>query len=125
VAADPEYASVAWLGVNLNQMYGIDTTSTVVPTGSALTVSFRNLGTSELRVQIGGPNSATDEYDRWCYAIAGSSAIVTIPYSSFHTHCWEPALGYYYGGEPLESVALIVPGSTTAVPFSACLDGVL
>jgi len=59
---------------------------------------------------------------RWCYALAGASGIVTIPYSSFNTACWD-GTGLPYAGEALTGVQLTVPGNGLyETPFSFCLN---
>jgi hypothetical protein len=123
VGAEIDFSGVGILAMNLNQAPGDTALGTVIPTGGAVTVSFTNNGGSPLRVQIQGPNGDTSEYDRWCYELTGASGTVTIPYSSFNTQCWTNA-GYYYAGEPLEALLLLVPGSDIYdVPFDVCLTG--
>lgn len=123
VGAELDFSSVGILAMNLNQAPGDTVLGTVSPTGSGVTVSFSNPGGSPLRVQIQGPNGATDATDRWCYELAGASGSVTIPYGSFNTECWTNT-GYAYAGEPLEALILLVPGSDIYdVPFDVCLLG--
>lgn len=124
VAADIDYAGIALLGFNVNQMSDSDVAGTVMPTGTGLTVSFTNPGGSPLRIQIGGPNASTSETDRWCYNLSGSSGTITIPYTGFSTTCWNTT-GVAYAKQPLQTVQLLVPGDDlTAVPFNICLTGV-
>jgi len=123
VGAAADFSSVGILAMNLNQAPGETVLGTATPTGSGVTVSFSNAGGSPLRVQIQGPNGATDATDRWCYELAGVSGSVTIPYASFNTECWTNT-GYAYAGEPLEALLLLVPGSDLYdVPFDVCLLG--
>jgi hypothetical protein len=114
---------VGILGMNLNQAAGDTAAGTITPSSTSVTVSFTNPGGSPLRVQIQGPNGDLLESDRWCYELAGVSGTVTIPYSAFNTQCWLNT-GYFYAGEPLEALLLLVPGSDIYdVPFDICLMG--
>jgi hypothetical protein len=122
--ADPTYESSAWIGINLNQEYMTDVAGTVVPTSSALILGYTNAGGSPLRVQIGGPNAATDPAERWCYALSAASSEVTIPWSSFRTECWDTT-GTAYAGQPIQSISLTFPcDAVYATPWSACITNV-
>src|SRR6185369_15573348 len=72
-----------------------------------------------LRVQVQGPNGATDANDRWCAPLFGSGGF--IPWDAFNTKCWDGS-GTKYAGQPLTAAMILVPGSTAAVPFDFCLD---
>lgn len=123
VGAEIDFSGVGIVGMNLNQLAGDTVAGTITPSSTSLTVSFTNPGGSPLRVQIQGPNGDLLESDRWCYELTGVSGTVTIPYSSFNTQCWLNT-GYFYGGEPLEALILLVPGSDIYdVPFDICLTG--
>jgi len=94
--------------------------NTVVPTSAGVTVDVTNTGGSQLRVQIAGPNGATDPNDRWCVLIAGTGGF--IPWGSFNTACWG-GYGNSYNGEPITQIAILVPGSdSVAVPFNFCIN---
>jgi endoglucanase len=121
VAAQYDWGGYAMIGVNLNQSLteGAPENS-VVPTGAGVTVDVTNTGGSQLRVQISGPNGATDPNDRWCVPIGGKGGF--IPWGSFNTACWG-GYGNAYRGEPITQIAILVPGSNSvAVPFNFCIN---
>ncbi len=120
VSATEDWSGVAMLGINLNQMPGEDTPlGTVIPTEVGITVKVENPGGSSLRVQIQGPEGATDEDDRWCATIAGSGG--SIPYERFNTKCWDDS-GESYQRQPLVSAAVLVPGANDVeTTFDFCL----
>jgi hypothetical protein len=124
VGPKSDFGGFAMIGYNLNQAADSDIAGTWTPSGSSgLTVSFTNSGGSALRVQIQGPNGATDENDRWCYSLTGSGGTITIPWASFNTYCWGGAGTTYYSGQSLQAVALLIPGdNASAVSFSICLN---
>jgi hypothetical protein len=124
VAPQADYGGWAMLGVNLNQAQSANApANTVVPTGTGVTVSVSNPGGSALRVQISGPTGETDANDRWCATISGSGDF-SLPWSKFNTRCWDSA-GTAYSGQPLQAIAILVPGSNTAaVPFNFCLTSI-
>ncbi len=119
-----DYSGYAMIGYNINQTATIGTWT---PTGTTgLTISYTNSGGSELRVQLSGPNGSTLASDRWCFILSAvASGSVTIPWGSFSTACWTPSTGTYYSGQPLAGVSLLVPGgSSSAVPYSFCLNSI-
>jgi hypothetical protein len=126
VGAMVDYSGVGMIGYNINQEAGATTLGTWAPSSTAgIQVTFTNPGGSALRLQIQGPNGASDENDRWCYPLAGSSGTVTIPWANFNTYCWGDTGTTYYTGQPLEAVMLLVPGSNlSAVSFSICLSSI-
>jgi hypothetical protein len=108
------YLAYAGIGFKLNQPMsagGPDTSiSTLMPTGSGLTVSFSGTVGSGvvLRAEI------SDGTTRWCHNLSSSPA--TIPYGSFNTLCWDtPADGLAYSKQPInEFQFIVVPGSSSA-----------
>lgn len=113
--------NVALLGLNLNQGTAADApVGTVVPTLAGITVSVTNRTATPLRLQIQGPNGATDPNDRWCAAILSSGGF--IPWSAFNTACWDGS-GSTYNHQPLVSATILVPGvDTGSVGFDFCLN---
>jgi len=126
VGAMTDYSGVGVIGYNLNQAVGSTVLGTWTPTSTAgVRVTFTNSGGSALRLQIQGPNGATNENDRWCYPLTGSSGTITIPWANFNTYCWGGTGTTYYSGQPLQAVMLLVPGGNlSAVSFSICLSSI-
>ncbi len=124
VAGLADYSGTASIGVNLNQTQGPNTpVGTVTPTLAGLTVSVTNTGGSPLRVQLEGPNGATDADQRWCYVLSGSGGF--IPWASFNTECWSGAGTAYDGTSPLASVSVMVPGAASgSTAFDFCVNDV-
>jgi hypothetical protein len=111
--------NTAMLGVNLNQAAGINTQiATVTPTKAGVTVQVMNRTMATLRLQVQGPNGATDPEDRWCAPIFGSGGF--IPWDAFNTKCWDGS-GTKYARQPLTAAMILVPGSAAAVAFDFCL----
>lgn len=128
---EPGYSNTAMIGWNINQTAEGDP-MTVVPTEEGIQVSVMNPGGSELRLQIQGPNGATDENDRWCATIPGNGGL--IPFDAFNTQCWTGGMGNAYMGEPLTSVLVLVPGQAgpnddppgdEPVPFDFCVTDIV
>jgi len=114
--------NTAMVGINLNQLPGVNTAmNTVTPTKAGVLVTVTNRATTTLRVQVQGPNGATDANDRWCAPLFGSGGF--IPWNAFNTKCWDGS-GATYAGQPLTAAMILVPGSTGAVPFDFCLDDI-
>lgn len=136
VAPDPAYQGIALLGFNINQAAvpaageAEPPALTATPTATGVAINFTKSVASTLRIQIQGPNGATDENDRWCYEIPEPGGRAFAPYSAFNTRCWvttptpdNPA-GQPYARQPLEAVVFTVPGSNlAATPFDFCIAG--
>jgi hypothetical protein len=123
-----DYSGVAMIGFNINQAQGTATTlGTWIPasiSSGGVTLNVTNNGTSVLRVQIQGPNGATDATDRWCATLTQFNSTVTIPWSSFNTACWD-GTGTYYSGQALQAVMVLVPGgNVSSVSYSFCLNSI-
>jgi hypothetical protein len=113
------------VGYNINQAPGSTVVNTWIPTGSGILVNIGNPGNSPLRVQIQGPNGATDANDRWCTNISTFNQDVMLEWGFFSTQCWSGATApvYYNGTSPLTAVIVLVPGTnTTSVPFNFCVN---
>jgi hypothetical protein len=110
----------AWviLGVEVNEPEDGLESNTIIPTADGLLIDVDNVGGSPLRVQIQGPDGATDPNDRWCAVLPSSGFL---PWTEFNTECWSNE-GAFYAGEPLQAVGILVPGSDVdQVPFAFCL----
>ena len=102
-------AGLAYLGFTIAQDRGSSTAATVTPTGTSLTFTFSaTTGGLPIRAEVYSSSML------WCYTISTPSP-VTIPYSSFNTHCWDNT-GTSYAKQPIENVQLVVPGGATATP---------
>jgi hypothetical protein len=114
--------NTAMVGINLNQVSGINTpANTVVPTMAGVFVQVTNRTSAMLRVQVQGPNGATDANDRWCAPLFGTGGF--IPWDAFNTKCWDGS-GTKYARQPLVAAMILVPGSSGPVPFDFCLDDI-
>ncbi len=137
VGADEDYASVALLGFNLNEdpagadcAYDPTDATAKGPPGVTLTAEgiaadFVKQGADTsfvLRVQLQGPDGATDENDRWCATIDAVQGKVFVPYSDFNTACWD-GTGDAYAGQPVSAVVFLVPGSQEPTPYDFCVNG--
>lgn len=91
--------------------------SEIVPGGSGVAVTVLNNAGSGLRVQIQN-NSGTF----WCAQVPATGTGV-IPWTSFNTQCWEPALGTYYAYEPISQVMVQAPasGEISQTSFDFCV----
>lgn len=129
---NPGYDNVAMVGWNINQPPEDDPTGAeVLPALDGITVSITNNQTppTQLRLQIQGPNGATDANNRWCAEIGTGGANIFVPYSSFNTKCWPlgptDMPGNPYAGEPIVAVMVMVPGpdpAGAATNFNFCID---
>ena len=116
-------SAVAIVGINLNQPMGKNPAAgTVTPTEDGIVVSVTNTGGSALRLQIQGPNGATDATDRWCAPIPGTGGF--IPWTAFNTACWDNT-GTFYAKQPITSALVMVPGvATGTTAFNFCVVSV-
>jgi hypothetical protein len=87
-----------------------------------MNISVTNTGGGQLRVQIQGPNGATDANQRWCAPIPGNGGF--IPWTAFNTMCWDNS-GTAYAKQPIVAVLVLVPGSTAGTRnFDFCVNSV-
>lgn len=93
--------------------------------GTGIAVNFSKSVASTLRIQIQGPNGATDANDRWCATITEVGGKVFVPYSEFNTECWEGGDGVGYNNEPISAVVFLVPGAAEGnfTDFEYCING--
>jgi hypothetical protein len=115
-------SNVAMVGWNLNQSTDDGAPAmSVTPTAAGVRVGITNAGGSELRLQLQGPNGATDANDRWCAVIPGTGGF--IPYDGFNTECWAGGNGTAYMGEPIVAAIVLVPGKAgSPTMFDFCLS---
>lgn len=117
VVADSQYRGFAQVGFNLDQPLAGGSALTITPTKAGIRATVSNKAGSPLRLQLNGPNAATDPTDYWCVNVTGSGFF---PFSQFNTTCWNNQ-GSYYTGQPISSVLVGVPGSNlTSTPFDFC-----
>ena len=103
------WEDIAMIGCNVNQPVSGATAGTWTP---ANTGGICVRGTGFQRIQIQGPNGATDANDRWCAAVPTTGGCV--PWPEFNTACWDNS-GRYYAFEPLEMVAALQPSLSDGV----------
>ena len=122
VGKNSTYNCWASTGFTVNQapsgMSG--SSSSLVFSGSTVTVSYVNSGGSILEFQL------YDGSDYWCYRLPQSTGPTTktIPFSSLNTKCWDNSGTAFTSGTPITAVDLVVPGSaTTTTPFNYCFLG--
>ena len=135
-----KYEAVALLGFNLSEdpatadcSYDPDSAQSEGPpaiqmTGSGIAANIVKQGDDtafKFRLQIQGPNAATDSSQIWCANITATEGKVFVPYEDFNLECWETTLDptMNYAGEPISAVVFMVPGDPVAVPYNFCVNG--
>jgi hypothetical protein len=122
VAPNGAYQSYAGAGFNVDQTVSSEggTASSIPIEGSSMTLSYQNFAGSPLRLQI-----IDTSYNYWCYTLTQSAGPVTIPMSSFNSHCWNGSGQSFQTGTGVSALQLIVPGGdTVSTPFNFCFLGV-
>jgi len=141
VAGNSSYSAFAMFGFNLGQssagascaydptlMTKTGTPGVTMPsasTGIALNIAYLK-AVPQIRVQLMGPNAATDANSRWCQIIPTLSSPVFLKFTDFYTSCWgtdAASKGTAYSGQPISSISFIVPGITTAIPYDFVVNG--
>jgi hypothetical protein len=126
VIASPEYIGFAMVGINLNQSRENSEPAGLLlpPPGSIVHYGITNDLTSPMRVQLLGADGETNGNARWCVDLPLDATVSgAIALEEFSTECWFPGAGTPYRGEPLESIAVLVPGSSTMqTPYSFCVN---
>jgi hypothetical protein len=122
VAANTTYKSWANAGfsVNQDQSGASGSSSSLVLTGSTLSIGYVIRGGSELEFQF------YDGSDYWCYILPASPVptTATIPFSSLNTQCWDGQGSAFTSGTAIRSVSLVVPGGNISpTPFDFCFLG--
>ena len=126
VGAMDDYSGVGMVGLNINQPPGEDMPEDTWTPGSeeGVVVNISNPGDSPVRIQIQGPNGASDPDDRWCASVGKFDQDVEIPWGSFNTECWNNE-GDYYDHQALTGVMALIPGDdTTDTPFDLCIKNI-
>lgn len=122
VAADPDYASYAMIGINIGQQNtGEDDppNAEIVPDGTGLYVDLANAGGSDVRIQIQDALGGDDPDHRWCANYTGPGVI---EWGTFNTECWNDG-GAFYAMEPINAVLVMIPSSNEdEVPFDVCVN---
>jgi hypothetical protein len=135
------YDSVALLGFNIAQpaagtscVYKPVTTgdpplpAAPLPAGTTgIAINWgRSIG-SQFRIQIQGPNGATDPNDRWCFNIADAGGPSFAPYSMFNTKCWDGTGSNYpasnLASKPISAIVFLVPGTQALQNFDFTING--
>ena len=122
VAANSTYNSWAVAGFSVNQdpSGASGTTSSLVLTGSTISLSYVNHAGTQLEFQL------YDGSNYWCYMLppAPTPTTTTIPFSSLNTQCWNGLGSPFTSGTAIRSVNLQVPGSNVnPTPFDFCFLG--
>jgi hypothetical protein len=117
----------AMIGWSINQSFEDGAPAeAVVPTLDGIHVRTTHTGAkAQLRLQIQGPNGATDANDRWCADIgtADAAAGTTVTWDQFNTECWPGGMGTDYDMEPISQALVMVPASAAAaVPYNFCIQ---
>lgn len=143
VAADPPstpdnsnndgYQGYAMMGFNVAQA-GVPevegqepAVGTTTPTGAGIALTYSQSLASPLRLQIQAPNPALSS-NRWCASLPPPDAQgrAFIRYDEIFQDCYATPPGPSYeaaGRPPIEALSFLVPGSTTPIPFSFCVEG--
>ncbi len=137
VGADEEYRGVSLLGFNIAEEGPADCSymdgeAPILPAveipnwqSEGIAISLSQSVGSILRVQIQGPDGATDDSDRWCMEIEDPTlGVAYAPYADFNTECWEGGEGEDYAGQPISAVVFLVPGrNEDDIEFGYCING--
>jgi hypothetical protein len=122
VAANSTYKSWANAGfsVNQDQSGASGSSSSLVLTGSTISIGYVNRGGSELEFQF------YDGSNYWCYILPASATptTTTIPFSSLNTQCWDGLGSAFTSGTAISNISLVVPGgNVSSTPFDFCFLG--
>jgi hypothetical protein len=119
VGANPTYVAWAGAGFNVNQSNG-GAVDSLILNAKTITISFKNAAGSPLRLQL---NDAAS--NNWCYELGSSSGQITIPLTSFNTHCWDNTGNYFVPGTAITTIQMVVPGDAMVDrSFDFCMLGV-
>jgi glycosyl hydrolase family 12 len=127
------YRGVALLGFNIQQdafgpVEGQEApVGSAVPTGSGVAVNYTKTAGQTLRIQLQGPDGATDPNQLWCADLTAPQGPAFIPYTSFRTACWlaaGAAGSVPYTMQPISAVVMTVPGDDVDdLPYNVCVAG--
>lgn len=119
-------AMIGW-GVNQEPMENAPL-GTITPSKDGIVLDIENTSGTALRLQIQGPDGATDASQRWCAEIGStSSPSMFVAYDAFNTECWAGGDGVAYNREPISQIivqAQNIADSTAAVNFEFCLNNI-
>ena len=121
LGADISYASGTGLGINLNQSVDGSTAGTVLVSGTGLSISYSNCGSSALHLQL----NTADGSKQWCVLLTGTGTALNVPWSSFTTNCWDSTMvqtPFSPAATQIGSIQLIVPSTASALPFNVCIN---
>ena len=131
VPADPDYKSVAGIGVNLNQASagGVNSAKAISSPAkvSTVTVTFANTANTDLHIQIVQNAAGTDSGGtNYCYEAKGKTSPLTLNASDFTTTCWDAAPGTAWDGTGAQSFQFIIPSQAISpTPFDACIENIV
>lgn len=131
-----DYAAVSLIGFNLGEdPNGADCSYDpadamaegppgVTLGGTGIAINFTKSTAATLRVQIQGPDGATNENARWCATIDAVNGKTHVPYSAFNTTCWD-GKGNAYNNEPISAIVFLVPGQDMGsfTDYDYCING--
>lgn len=125
------YEGVALLGFNINQEQfgsapGVEPAlGAIAPTNLGVAVNYTKASGHTLRIQLQGPNGATDASQRWCAELTEPAGPEFIEYTSFVTNCWPGGTPQIpYNMSPLSAVVMTIPGDDTdPIPYNVCVSG--
>jgi hypothetical protein len=154
------WEGVSLLGFNLAEdpagadcSYNPDAATTQGPpgilmTGTGIAINFANVEETTLRIQLQGPDGATDAAQRWCQTITLPQGPAFLPYEAtgdslgFHNQCWvtdgeydtsKPANAFNPATDLVSAIVFAVPGDGWAeggdssdaedTPFEYCING--
>ena len=125
------FSNIAAVGVHVNQLQAKNAEiKTLTPQGGGLSLDVTvKSGDKGIRVQLEGPNGATDATQRWCTnltADASGNIKQVVPWASFNTACWQPEDGKAYNNEPIARAIAYVPdpGEGLSAAFDFCVNDI-
>ena len=102
---------IAMIGCNVNQPVegGQGSEGTWLPTDTREVCVY---GSGFERIQIQGPEGASNANDRWCAPVPPGGGCVE--WIGFNTQCWDYT-GAFYAGQPLQVVGALQPSKSDGV----------
>jgi len=102
---------IAMIGCNVNQPVegGQGSEGTWLPTDTREICVY---GSGFERIQIQGPEGASNANDRWCAPVPPGGGCVE--WIGFNTQCWDYT-GAFYAGQPLQVVSALQPSKSDGV----------
>lgn len=110
---------------------------------TGIAINFANIEATTLRIQLQGPDGASDAAQRWCQTISLPQGPAFLEYADFHNQCWvtdgeynaeQPANAFNPATDTVSAIVFTVPGdgwdAATGdpsdgedVPFEYCING--